>query len=269
VATSVFNFKDYKDFVRDRIIADSPKKRGQYRAMAKHLRVHASLLSHVFRGPKDLTPEQACSLAEFFALGELETDYLVAMVERARAGSVNLARSLERRLKMLRERHLQIEHRLPASKALTPQQQATFYSQWYFSAIRLAAGLDGMATPEAIAARLNLPTDAVERALEFLLSTRLVIRRDGGFSIATKRTHLSATSPLVAVHHRNWRTKAMALYDRQKPSDFVFTAAIALAKEDLGKVRELLTQSVANLAKIVEPSKSETLAMFNIDFLEL
>jgi uncharacterized protein (TIGR02147 family) len=237
--------------------------------MAKHLRVHASLLSHVFRGPKDLTPEQACALAEFFTLGELETDYFIAMVERARAGSVNLERSLVRRLKMLRDRHLQIEHRLPASKALTLRQQATFYSQWYFSAVRLAAGLDGMSSAEAIASRLKLPIDTVERALEFLLSARLLVRRGDRFFVATKRTHLSAAAPLAAVHHRNWRTKAMAMYDNQRPSDFVFTAAIALAKEDLAKVRELLTQSVASLAKIVEPSKSETLALFNIDFIEM
>ena len=62
--------------------------------------MRASLLSHVFRASKSVTPEQACSLAEFLALGDLETDYLVALVERARAGSVSLEREGARRTKL-------------------------------------------------------------------------------------------------------------------------------------------------------------------------
>lgn len=267
MAPSVFNFTDYKAFVRTSLETRAEKKRGQYRAMARHLRVHASLLSHVFRGPKNLTPEQACSLAEFLALGDLETDYLVALLDRARAGSASLERILDRRLEMLRERHLQIEHRLPASKALTLKQQATFYSQWYYSAVRLAAGLEG--TAHSIAARLRLPLEVVENAISFLVSARLLERQGDRYTVKTKRTHLSAKSPLVAVHHRNWRTKAMAMYDNIRETGFVFTAAVALSREDVSKVRELLSACVSRIAEVVEPSKSETLAVFNIDFLEL
>lgn len=269
MAASVFGFTDYKQFVRSLVETRDERRRGQYRAMATHLRVHASLLSHVFRGPKNLTPEQACALAEFLALGELEADYLVALVERARAGSAALERALDRRLRMLRERHLQIEHRLPESKTLTLRQQATFYSQWYFSAVRLATSLDEASSAESIAARLRLPIDCVERALAFLVSAGLLERRGERYAMVAKRTHIGATSPLAAVHHRNWRTRAMAMYDDIKPSDFVFSSAIALSKEDLIKVRELLAQAVANVAEIVEPSTSETLAVFSIDFLEL
>lgn len=266
---SVFKFADYKAYVRGRVEAREEMGRGQYRAMAKHLRVHPSLLSHVLRGPKNLTPEQACAVAEFLALGDLETDYLVALVDRARAGSASLERALDRRLKILRERHQQIEHRLPASKTLSLKQQATFYSQWYFSAVRLAASLDELATAESIARRLQLPVDVVERALAFLLSARLVTREGTRYVVATKRTHLGASSPLAAVHHRTWRTKAMAMYDHIKPSDFVFTSVIALSAQDVSKVRELLSQSVTNVANIVTPSASETLATFNVDFIEL
>jgi len=145
---------------------------------------------------------------------------------------VSLERTLDRRLKMLRERHLQIEHRLPASKALTLKQQATFYSQWHYSAVRLAAGCDGMATAESIAARLRLPLEVVETALSFLVSAGLLERHGDRYTVETKRTHLSAKSPLVAVHHRNWRAKAMTMYDHIRQTDFVFTAAIALSIED-------------------------------------
>jgi hypothetical protein len=152
---------------------------------------------------------------------------------------------------------------------LTLTQQATFYSQWYFSAVRLAAGLENMPTADLIAARLRLPIEAVERALAFLVSARLLERHGDHYNVKDKRTHLSAESPLVAVHHRNWRAKAMSMYDHIRQTDFVFTAAVALSKDDVAKVRELLSQCVSRIAEVVEPSRSETLAVFNIDFLEL
>ena len=266
---NIFKYRDYKEFVRDRVSEMDHNGRGQYRAMAKHMRVHASLLSHVFRGSKDLTSEQACSLADFLGLEVLETDYLVALVEHARAGSTTLGDSIERRLRMLREKQLQIEYRLPTAKPLSAEQQTTFYSQWYFSAVRLATSLEGTASnASVIAARLELPVELVERALAFLVSAGLVTRQGSQYAMATKRTHLAAASPLVSAHHRNWRTKAMSMYDHMDTDDFAFTAAIALAKEDFARVRQLLVECVANAAKLIEPSKCETLALLNVDFLE-
>lgn len=242
--------------------------RGQYRAMAKHMRVHSSLLSHVFRGPKDLTLEQACSLAEFLHLEELEADYLLAMVDLARSGTTSLKASVERRMKMLRDRQSQIEHRLPLSKTLTPEQQATFYSQWYYSAVRLSSSLEGNMDATSIAGRLKLPVDLVVRALNFLVSAGLVERRGNQYCMEANRTHLGATSMLTANHHRNWRLKAMSMYDNMRAEDFAFTSAMALAKDDFKRLRELFVDCVASASKIIEPSKCETLALLNIDFLE-
>src|SRR5688572_27241684 len=101
MAKSIFEFGDYKQFVRESVLAMPHRGRGQYRRMAKHMRVHTTLLSHVFRGSKELTPEQACSLGSFLELKELESDYLLALVERNRAGNAELRVAIERRLERL------------------------------------------------------------------------------------------------------------------------------------------------------------------------
>jgi hypothetical protein len=82
------------------------------------------------------------------------------------------------------------------------------------------------------------------------------------------RTHLSATSPFAANHHRNWRLKAMTIHEQMSANDFAFTSALILAKDDFKRLRELFVDCVANAAKIVEPSSCETLAILNIDLLE-
>jgi uncharacterized protein (TIGR02147 family) len=265
---SIFNFSDYKEFVREWIHARPQRGRGQYKSMAKTLRVHTSLVSHVFRGNKNLTAEQACHLASFLELSELDGDYLLALVDHARAGTTALEESTQRRMEALRDRHQRIESRIPGARKLTLHEQATFYSQWYYSAVRLTASLEDVSDAKSISNRLKLPLTVVERCLAFLIATRLLVAKGGRYELGTKRTHLGVDSPLAAAHHRNWRTRAMSMYELMTPSDFAFTAPMALSKRDFLRIRELLVERVADVTKIVEPSECETAALLNIDFLQ-
>jgi uncharacterized protein (TIGR02147 family) len=269
MVVSVFDFDDYKPFVREFIKGLPHGGRGQYRAMAKHLRVHTTLLSHVFRGAKELTSEQGCSLASFLGLAELDADYLLALIESNRAGTRELKSAITRRLTQLRERRSQLEHRIPGAHSLSAEQRATFYSHWYYSAVRLASSLPGMGDATAIADRLRLPIDLVRDALEFLLESNLIRKVDDGFELVAKRTHLGASSPLAAVHHRNWRVVAMNRYERMNSRDFAFTSPVTLSRADAAHVREVLVGAVSAVTKLVEPSPSESLCLLNIDWLEL
>lgn len=265
---SVFHFSNYKEFVREWVREARGRGRGQYRAIAGHLRVHTSLISHVFRGSKDLTSEQACALADFLGLPELEADYFMGLVERDRAGTDPLRRALERRLAGLREKNRQLEYRVPVASSLTREEQSIFYSQWYYSAIRLTASLDGFDDATSIANRLQLPVHLVESEIAFLVSAGLLQRVGDRYSLATKRTHIGSSSPLASAHHRNWRAKAMSLYDRMTSKDFAFTAPMALSSDDLERIRELLVNLVQDATRIVEASPCETVAVLNIDLLE-
>lgn len=267
--TSIFEYDDYKRFVRERVQQMPHRGRGQYRSMAKHMRVHTTLISHVLRGTKDFTSEQACTLGSFLSLPELEVDYLLALVERNRAGTAELGAAVERRLTILRERHQQIEHRTPGARTLSSEERATFYSQWYYSAVRLAASLPGMSGASDIATRLGVPLERVHAALRFLVDSELLVPEPAGYRLAVKRTHLGSDSPLIALHHRNWRLRAMSQYDAMTPKDFAFTAPISLSREDFARVRALLVECVSEITAVVEPSPCESLAVLNIDWLEL
>jgi len=270
MSKSVFDFDDYKVFVRDVIVQRPHRGRGQYRLMAKHMRVHSTLLSHVFRGAKDLTEEQACSLAAFLELSDLDADYLLALVARNRAGTTDLKSAIERRMLALRERHQQIEHRVPGARTLSETERATFYSHWYYSGVRLAAALPGMPDAEAIAQRLELPVPLVRSALAFLLEAGLLATDEpGGYRLSAKRTHLGPSSPFAAAHHRNWRLEAIRRHSAMSARDFAFTSPITLSRADATKIRALLVDAVARVAEIVEPSSCECLVMLNIDWLEL
>jgi len=214
-------------------------------------------------------PEQACALATFLDLPELDADFLLALVERNRAGNSELRAAMDRRLGSLRERRQQLEHRMPGGRTLSREQRATFYSQWYYSAVRLCTSLPEMKSAESIAERLDLPRDLVRAALGFLLEAGLLVEDGNGFRLAPKRTHLGASSPLAPTHHRNWRVHAMNRYERMTPRDFAFTSPVTLSRADFFAIRELLVDTVTRVSSIVEPSDCESLALLNIDWLEL
>lgn len=100
---SLFDHDDYKQFV-ERWLGQLPSgKRGQFRRMALHLRVHPTLMSQIFRGSRDLTLEQAFDLATYLKLTEVETEYFLTLVGQNRAGSERLRQFLKaKRVRMAR-----------------------------------------------------------------------------------------------------------------------------------------------------------------------
>ncbi|MBY0372069.1 hypothetical protein K2X33_15405, partial [bacterium] len=80
----IFDFGSYREFLR---AASELGGRGFFQEMAKELNVHSSLVSQIVRGSKDPTPEQTCSIAEWLKLTSDETEYLLMLVMRERAGN--------------------------------------------------------------------------------------------------------------------------------------------------------------------------------------
>src|SRR4051794_16485735 len=87
---SIFEFLDYRRFLR-RHIDHLPKKgRGEVSRIAQAAGVHPSLLSQVLTGDKNLSLEQAQIIAEYLDLTHQETEYFLLMVQHQRAGTAKL-----------------------------------------------------------------------------------------------------------------------------------------------------------------------------------
>jgi hypothetical protein len=98
---SVFEFDNYRKFVRHAISTTPALGRGSVKKMATALRVHPSLISQVLSGSKDFTSEQANDIASFLNLNELETEYFLCLVDIERAGTSRLKTFLQNKLMRL------------------------------------------------------------------------------------------------------------------------------------------------------------------------
>ena len=133
----IFNFVDYKAFLRAHL---KTKPKGGYGFLSKlalGIHITSAQMSHVMRGGRDLSPEQALKAARQLGLTAPETNYFLEMVNYARAGSKELRDFSEQRLTLLKAEGLQVKNQVPTHQVLSDREKADFYSSWIYSAIRL------------------------------------------------------------------------------------------------------------------------------------
>jgi uncharacterized protein (TIGR02147 family) len=267
---NIFEYADYRLYVVERIQKLPKRGRGEFQKIAKTLGMHTSSISQVFKGLKGLTPEQGSRLAEHLGLNDLESDYLLNLVEKERAGTKDLQARIEKRLHKIREMASQLVNRLPRDQVLSEESKALFYSNWFYSAIRLATDIEGLQTIEALSEYFSLQPALVNEVLQFLLACGLCVEQDGLYKMGPKRTHLEATSPLISRHHMNWRMKAIERSTKLEHSEELqLSSPVVLSKKDALYVKSLLMTQIQDVLKTAAPSRSEALYCLNVDWFKV
>ncbi len=266
---SIFEYDNYKQFALDWVKTKAQKGRGQLSRIAEHLNISSVSVSYIFSGERNLSEEQALELSEFLGLNEIESDYFLLLVQFARAGSKKLEQKYLKQISELKIKAQDLKARVPEHPEMDESAKARFYSNWYFSGIRLLSSIDGVDDIDSIVELLNLPKPRVREVLDFLLRYGLCIQKNGKLAMGPQRTHIDAKSALVAAHHRNWRLKAIENFDQIAEDELSFTGPMTLSRVAMREIRSELTELVARVAKLVEPSEAEVLSCINVDLFRI
>lgn len=266
---SLFESENYKEWVLSKLKTFPKAGHGQFRKIADKLRVHPVIITQVFKGSRELTEEQAIDLTDYLGLTKLESQYFLVLVQKERAGSAKLKEHHEARRKELQTQSKDLKNRMVNSQVLTEEAKALFYSNWYYSGVRLAASIPSLSHPQQIAEYLSLPLPTVQRVLEFLLAQGLVVQNEKGLDMGPARTHVEASSPLVSRHHMNWRNKALQRMDKFTDKELFFTGPVVFSEAAQAEVREILVQTIERFMKVVQDAPSEKLSCINIDLFNV
>ncbi|MCM2278330.1 MAG: TIGR02147 family protein [Oligoflexia bacterium] len=263
----VFHYHDYKRFVIERLEALPSGGRGEFQKISKRCGMHPTLVSQIFKGPRDLSLEQAYDIAAYLDLNELETDYFIRLVQYSRCGTERARNFLRSQIEKTRAEASRVENRVHAKRILSDEERAIFYSTWAYSAVRNATSLPQFSSVEAIATRLKLSRTLVDQIVQFLLERGLCKMEDGKLLVGPQSTHIPSTSPLVTRHHANWRQKGLEKMDRMdRERELFFTAPMSLSEDDVVWFREQILELIEKLTKRVKETKPETLACLNLDW---
>lgn len=266
---NVFDHNSYRKILNLRLKLMPKQGHGQAKKLAEYLGVSTTLISQILSEQKHFTMDQAFMSCEFFSLNELETKYFITLVQVERSASQSFRKSLQKDLAQYREDSQKLEKRLTHQQVLNEEQKAIFYSDWYYSAIRMLTSIGGYDSVESIAAYFGLPKKIVASALHFLEAAQLIVQENNKFRIGNLSTHVNAESNWVKLHHNNWRFKAIEYMNYPDNQKLHYTSPMTLSIADAEKIRMKLVTMIGEVGKIVDDSPAKELMCLNLDWFRV
>lgn len=254
---SVFEFDDYKSFIKAWIAARPGRGRGEKSKIAAAVRCHSAYISQVLERSAHLSLEQGSDLSEYMGIGVQETRFFLLLLQRERAGTKLLKKHFEAQIQEILEARTLLRNRLGSSQTLEAKDQTTYYSSWLYAAAHMAVSLPHFQTRDALAKKLGVPPSRVAEILTFLTAVGLAVEEGGRFRPGTASIYLPENSPLVSKHHGNWRLQALRSMDSPHLHDIHYSSVATLNQRDLPKVRAILVKAIEEIRTIIKASTDE------------
>ncbi len=268
MATNVFEYLDYKRFIAD-YVRDLGEPWGYWGRLAQAISCQPAYLSRCLKDKTHLTVDQIVSLSRFWSLSNLETDYLFFLVEMARAGTEENRKFFLKKINHLKEENENLKKVVKRESLERIQDQSLYYSSWLWMAIHFATSIPEYQTVVKLVQRFNLPAEQVLSILERLSSLGLVAKSGDRWIFNSGEFHLEKSSPLIASHHQNWRSRAVS--DALNPgSDGIhYSAVYTHSEKDFLKLKSEILKIIKSSNEIVAKSKEEEISCMNLDFFRI
>jgi uncharacterized protein (TIGR02147 family) len=267
MAKSVYDVEDYKKYLL--LMEEQWSGRGMRTDLARALGCQPAYISQVLNGDRHLSLEQSEAATAFFGHSREEAHYFLLLVQFARAGTVPLRDYFRRQLDEHRDQHTDLKTRLGVAQTLTGEDQAAYYSAWYYPAIHVALTIPELQNAAKLAAYFGLDLEKVMEILEFMVATGLATREGNRYQIGTARIHLGKDSKLIANYHSHWRMRAIQSFDRSTQDDLHYSSVVTMSREDFWKLKEQLIASISDAKSVIRESPAEAVYVFNVDLFGL
>jgi hypothetical protein len=225
-------------------------------------------MSQVLAEQRHFSADQAYLVCEYFAFTDNEKRFYLKLYEFERAANHQHRSWLQMELKEIQQGARRVSSRVQYEKELSNEDKGLFYSDWYYSALRMLCSIEPMSLTQLVE-RVKLPREILLGAVEELLRMQLLIDEGGKYRIGTLSTHVEANSPWVAIHHSNWRKKALENCKVPYENKVHYTSPMTLSKADVIRVQERLLEVIEEAGEIVDNSDPEEFMCLNIDWFKV
>jgi len=265
---AVYEYRDYKVYLRSWIESQPKKGRGTIRRMAEHLRMSPTMMSHILTGEKHLSVEAASDLANFIGLNEDEFEYFLLLLLFGRAGSFSLQERLRLKIEQEQKQAQEIAKRVKVDSELPEIVKTIFYSSWIYTGVRNMTACPDFKNVDSIARHLSLSPITVQKVVDFLLHNGLCVMKNEKLEVGPQQTHVGTNSVLVSKHHQNWRLQAFNKMLETNDRNLFFTAPMSMSADTAEQIRSRLPGFIEDIVKLVRPSPSEIVRCLNIDWFD-
>ena len=267
---SVFDFKNYRDYFKKLIKAQPKNGHGVRSQWAEVMGCQAAYVSHILNGLYEISIEQAEKLSRHLALSQEETEFLLLVVQKDRAGTHHLKGFFEKMISEKLEHRENIRNRMSIKNNLSLEDQAIYYSHWLYSAVHMLLTIPAyQSSEETIAEYFNQNLLIIRKILAFLESRQFISLKNGQYKVENYFLFINKESPLFTQQQSFWRHKAVeAIYNNNK-EDIHFASLFTVSESDIKKIKDIILKSIESTTEIIKPSKEEKLYLICMDLFEL
>lgn len=269
---TIFDYADYKVYLKDVISRKRNNGRGMRSALSKAACCQGAYVSRVLNENAHFSLEQAEKISAFLGHTEEEADFFILLVQRARSGTAALQKYFLKKINDILKRQFDLKERFKVRMDLALENQAIYYSAWYYSAIHILLSIPQFQTKDAIADHLNLPVSKVGETIEFLVRAGLAKKEGDRFKITKTRIHVGSDSAFLNRHHLNWRMQAvqsMERLDRSRDEQLHYSSVVSVSETDIHKMKSKLVRTIEEVNDIVKSSKEESAQCLAIDLFRV
>lgn len=264
--SGIFGYSTYKSVMKAYL-----RKAGQRGALsraAEALQCQRSFLSRIMNSEMQLTPDLAYKLCMHWRLSLAEREYFQTLVEIERAGDPSYRTYLREKIKAMKEAHESLTDR---SKRPPPtgSHDTLYFSGWHWTAIHFLTSIREFQSSDTIAARLHLPKAFVIDCLEQLKSWGFVDKIGNNWEYKGGEYHLPKDSPLVILHHQNWRQKAVMDSQAMHADSIHFSSVHTVSRANLPILRERLLKFISETNDLLKSSPEEDCVVLLCDLFKL
>ena len=88
-------------------------------------------------GKQEFSPELGVKIAKFFGLDEDKTHWFLILINRVRAGSVELKNYFQNQLNLIREKRIAVQNQIKTKGELSEQDANLYYINWFHIAAHI------------------------------------------------------------------------------------------------------------------------------------
>ena len=259
---NTFSYNNYKDLL-NALVSSHP--RGTKRQLAAFCKCQESYMSSVLNGSTHLNNEQIEAACRYFRLTDAECQFVLLLLQENRSSTPQLKAQLTKMLEKHRKEHERLQDVLEIKKTLAAEDQARYYSNWYYAAVHMLLLIKDYRRADKIAKKLGLSVSLAMEILEFLVSIGAAAKNLDTYSANQSQLHLDGSSPFILNHHRNWRLKTIQSLEIKQEQDLHYSGVVTISKDDFQKVRDIISSSLKKSVEVIRKSNDEELAAICID----
>lgn len=238
--------------------------------LAKAAGVQRPYMSNVLADRAYLNGEQAFRLCKFLGFNQKEQDYFLTLVELEKASAAEYKNFLKKKIESLKQDSEKLINKLERPEApKISEMAAEYYSSWEYCALHVLTSIPEFQKLEAMAEKLRLPQAYTAGCLEKLVSWGLIKQERDRYLWASGNIHIPSSSPMVNLHHKNWRDKSIEDARLNPDNSLHFTSLYSISQDDFAEVKEQMLEFIKTYNKKASSSKEEELVCMNLDFFRI